>query len=67
MPDRAQLTDLDSRISTAYSDLTVARTRFAQYPSGEAVTACERALSAVDELLELRFALTQEAQPLQAA
>jgi hypothetical protein len=67
MPDRAQLADLDARITAAYSDLTIARARFAQYPSGEAVTACETALAKLDELLDRRFATTRGAQSLQAA
>jgi hypothetical protein len=67
MPDRAQLADLDSRITAAYSDLTIARARFAQYPSGEAVTACETALARLDELLDLRCSLTRQRRSLLAA
>ena len=67
MPERVLLTDLDDRITSAWSDLTIARARFAQYPSGEAVTACETALTALDELLDRRFSLTREDRPLQAA
>jgi hypothetical protein len=63
----ADLADLDRRIAAAWTDLTVARARFAQNPSGEAVTTCEAALTLVDELLDRRFAATRGAQSLQAA
>jgi hypothetical protein len=66
--------ELDRRITAAFSDLTIARTRFAASPSGEVLTACELAESTVNDLLDLRFALTHPdlvpagpTAPLQAA
>jgi hypothetical protein len=67
--------DIDRRIIAAFTDLNVARARFYLTPCGEVVTACETAESTVNELLELRFALThgpgdgtaRSAPPLRAA
>ena len=56
MPDSADLAELDRRITAAWTQLTVARARFERSPSGEVVSACERAESAVNELLDRRFA-----------
>lgn len=69
MPDRTALPDLDRRISAAFTELTVARARFQLNPCGEVVTACELAEAGLNELLELRFALTHAPvePPLQAA
>ncbi|MGY1617982.1 hypothetical protein ACI797_14675 [Geodermatophilus sp. SYSU D00691] len=53
-----QVSDLDRRIVTAYTDLNVARARFYLDPCGEVVTACEQAEATVNELLEQRFAMT---------
>lgn len=58
LPGPAELPDVDRRIALAYTDLGLARSRFAEAPSGEGVTACETAEAAVNELLELRLALT---------
>jgi hypothetical protein len=55
------LSDVDRRIAVAFGDLARARTRFADSPSGDGVTACLDAESAVNELLELRLTLTREA------
>jgi hypothetical protein len=72
MPE--QVTELDRRIAAAFTDLTIARTRFASFPSGEVLTACEAAETSLNELLDLRFALTHPelvpadpTAPLQAA
>ena len=54
----SDLADVDRRISAAFSELGLARRRFADSPSGESLTACVAAEAAVDELLDLRFALT---------
>ena len=69
MPFRADLAEIDRRIVAAYTELNVARARFYLSPCGEIVTACEQAEAAVNELLELRYALTrgESASPLQAA
>jgi hypothetical protein len=69
MPYRADLAEIDRRIVAAYTELNVARARFYLSPCGEIVTACEQAEASVNELLELRFALTRAhtASPLQAA
>jgi hypothetical protein len=72
MPNPAQtVSDIDRRITAAYTDLTVARARFYVAPCGEVVAACESAEATVNELLELRFALTHpaagSAPPLAAA
>jgi hypothetical protein len=69
MPPRADLTEIDRRIVAAYTELNVARARFYLSPCGEIVTACEQAEATVNELLELRYALTRGpvAPPLQAA
>jgi hypothetical protein len=58
MPHSADLAEIDRRIAAAYTELNVARARFYLSPCGEIVTACERAEDAVNELLELRHALT---------
>lgn len=52
------LADIDHRISSAFSDLGLARGRFADSPSGESITACVAAEAAVNDLLDLRFGLT---------
>jgi hypothetical protein len=69
MPPRADLAEIDRRIVAAFTELNVARARFYLSPCGEIVTACEQAEAAVNELLELRYALTSGpvAPPLQAA
>jgi predicted MarR family transcription regulator len=69
MPYRADLAEIDRRIVAAYTELNVARARFYLNPCGEIVTACEQAEATVNELLELRYALTRSsvAPPLQAA
>jgi hypothetical protein len=69
MPYRADLAEIDRRIVAAYTELNVARARFYLSPCGEIVTACEQAEAAVNELLELRYALTRAplTSPLQAA
>jgi hypothetical protein len=69
MPHRADLAEIDRRIVAAYTELNVARARFYLSPCGEIITACEQAEAAVNELLELRYALTRSsiAPPLQAA
>jgi hypothetical protein len=66
--------ELDRRITAAFIELTIARTRFAASPSGEVLTACETAEMTVNDLLDLRFALTHPdlvpaspTAPLQAA
>jgi hypothetical protein len=63
--------DVDRRIIAAFTELNVARARFYLSPCGEIVTACETAEATVNELLELRYALTHTtpdtAPPLQAA
>lgn len=56
--DVPDLAAVDRRISLAYTDLGLARSRFAEAPSGESVTACVSAEAAVNELLDLRLALT---------
>jgi hypothetical protein len=61
MPERADLADLDRRITAAYTELNVARARFYLSPCGEVVTACELAETTVNDLLEQRFALTHSA------
>jgi hypothetical protein len=55
------LPDVDRRISSAFSDLGLARSRFADSPSGESVTACLAAEAMVNELLELRLRLSRKA------
>jgi hypothetical protein len=47
----------------------VARDRFTSSPCGEVVTACEQAEAAVNELLDLRYAVARGATtpPLQVA
>jgi hypothetical protein len=69
MPERADLAEIDRRIVAAYTELNVARARFYLSPCGEIVTACEQAEATVNELLDLRFALTRTPapSPLQAA
>jgi len=69
MPDRADLAEIDRRIVAAYTELNVARARFYLSPCGEIITACEQSEAAVNELLELRYALTRGpvTSPLQAA
>jgi hypothetical protein len=69
-----QVTELDRRIAAAFTDLTIVRSRFAMSPSGEVLTACEVAESSLNELLDLRYALTHPelvpagpSLPLQAA
>ncbi len=52
------LTDVDRRIALAYTDLGQARSSFADAPSGAGATACVTAEDAVNELLDLRLALT---------
>jgi hypothetical protein len=54
----SDLADVDRRISAAFSELGVARSRFADSPSGESLTACVAAEAALDELLDRRLALT---------
>jgi hypothetical protein len=63
------LTDIDLRIVAAYRELVVARDRFTSSPCGEVVTACEQAEAAVNELLDLRYAVARGATtpPLQVA
>jgi hypothetical protein len=69
MPHRADLAEIDRRIVAAYTELNVSRARFYLNPCGEIVTACEQSEATVNELLELRLALTRDAvaPPLQAA
>jgi hypothetical protein len=62
----AGLPDVDRRISSAFSDLGQARSRFADSPSGETVSACLAAEAMVNELLELRLRLTRKAAALGA-
>ena len=62
VPDGHHLPDVDRRISSAFSDLGVARGRFADSPSGETVSACLAAEATVNELLELRLRLTGGAE-----
>jgi hypothetical protein len=68
-----QVSELDRRITAAFTSLTIARSRFAASPSGEVLTACETAETTVNELLDLRYALTHPEfvpagpAPLQAA
>ena len=54
-----QVTEIDRRITAAFRELDAARTRFATWPSGAVANACETAEATVNELLELRFALTR--------
>ena len=60
----ATLPDVDRRIAVAFGDLGRIRSRFADSPSGEGVTACVAAEQAMNELLDLRLALTAGANPL---
>ncbi|SFL14624.1 hypothetical protein [Geodermatophilus ruber] len=53
------LPEIDRRITAAHSALGTARTGFTEYPTGEALTECETAEATLNELLELRFALTR--------
>jgi hypothetical protein len=55
------VSDVDHRITVAFGDLSRARTRFADAPSGESITACVDAETAMNELLELRLSLTADA------
>lgn len=57
----ADIPEVDRRISCAFSDLGLARSRFADSPSGESVSACLNAEATVNELLELRLRLTRQA------
>ena len=65
------MAELDRRITAAFTALIIERTRFAASPSGEVLTACEDAETSVNELLDLRYALTHpelaRTAPLQAA
>lgn len=54
----SRLPDVDRHIRLAFGDLALARTRFADAPSGESITACLDAETAMNELLELRLRLT---------
>ena len=57
-PAAGDVSDVDRRIAVAWSALGTARTRFADAPSGDGVTACVTAEATVNELLDLRLALT---------
>lgn len=61
IPHDVDIPDVDRRISSAFGDLGLARSRFADSPSGESVTACLAAEATVNELLELRLRLTRQA------
>ena len=52
------LSDVDRRIARAWGDLGLARSRFAESPSGEGFSACVTTESAVNDLLDLRLTLT---------
>lgn len=54
----SDLAEVDRRISAAFSELGLTRSRFADAPSGESLSACVAAEAALDQLLDLRLALT---------
>jgi hypothetical protein len=62
-PVARSLSDVDRRITLAFGDLALARSRFADSPSGESITACVRAETTMNELLELRLSLTAGPPP----
>lgn len=58
-PSQDTRPELDRRITAAFRDLTLARTRFAEDPSGEGLTACEEAEEKLNDLLDQRSAMTR--------
>jgi hypothetical protein len=57
-PSPDLIADLDRRIAAAHRDLDVTRQRFRTTTPGSGAAVCAAAEAAIDELLELRFALT---------
>ena len=49
------VSEIDRRIVEAHHDLGAARSVFAQFPSGAAITACQAAEARLNELLDVRF------------
>jgi hypothetical protein len=54
-PTVGPVSEIDRRIVEAHRDLGAARSRFAQLPSGAAITACQAAEARLNELLDVRF------------
>ena len=58
------VSEIDRRILEAHRALGAARSVFAQFPSGVAITACQAAEARLNELLDVRFAQTTASRPL---
>ena len=63
LPSSDLVSDIDRRLTAAWTEVTAARERFAHAPTGEVVTACESAEAALNELLDERFSLTHGGFP----
>lgn len=61
------IADIDRRLLVAYADLTLARARFTRSPNAARDQDRETAQSQLDELLDLRLAVTGKGDPLAAA
>ncbi len=54
-PPVVPVSEIDRGIVEAHRDLGAARSTFAQFPSGAAITACQAAEARLNELLDVRF------------
>ncbi len=61
------VSEIDRRIAEAHHDLGAARSVFAQFPSGAAITACQAAEARLNELLDARLARMTAPRRLEAA
>ncbi len=57
------VSEIDRGIVEAHRDLGAARSAFAQFPSGAAITACQAAEARLNELLDVRFDRMTAARP----
>jgi RecB family exonuclease len=55
--------DVDQRLALTYASLTVVRGRFRRCPDAAQTRACEVVEAQLDELLDLRLALTCPPEP----
>ena len=58
------VSEIDRRILEAHRALGAARSVFAQFPSGAAITACQAAEARLNELLDVRLAHTTASRRL---